>query len=328
VTRRSAKRRILLALVLSATACSPQASDVPIGTGSCTTCQHHDAGTPSTGKDAGTIDAGSPDGGLDSGPDGGTSDAGFDGGSLDSGLPLTGDICPSTVVTFSGVVYDLCVQQTTGAMAPLDGVQVATLEPYSATVTSDGGQYTICMPSGVPTTLVFTSPSYLTLYMPEIVMTPSSIPAGELGRISLPCLQGVEDYVHELPTLDPALPLVYSQIDSITDQQPCGGLNDAGVSAAAGWVFTDSLADGGVGDGGSWPIGYLDPSNDLEAVSATFSSGEAVVYNIDPGAGYVSVQASSTALGSRCQSLNPVFGIDGRIYVAPNAVSIYPWIVP
>jgi hypothetical protein len=237
-------------------------------------------------------------------------------------------VCPSSVVSFSGFVFDLCQQQELGAKVPIDGVQVATLQPYSATLTSDGGLYTICIPAGVPTTLVFTAPSYLTLYLPELILSTSSLPSA-LGHIALPCLQGLEDYAHELPALNPAQPMIFAQIDSLAPTQPpCGGFNDAGISALAGWTFTDSLAEGGAGEGGPWPVGYLDTSNDLQPVSATFSTGEAIIYDIDPGALYVSVQASNASLDALCAPLNVDLGVDGRVYVAPNAVSVYPWIIP
>ncbi len=326
------------AVLLAQAACSG-GSTIPIGNGSCTTCQHHDGGASDAGKQGGSKDGG-PDGGAadagapDAGPDGGPTDAGSDGGGIDSGLPLIGDVCPANSIPFSGEVLDLCATEAMGTDIPLDGVQVATLAPYSAVMTDDGGTYTLCLPPGVPTTMVFSDPDYVTLYMPEVIVTQGSVPIGtSIGRVRLPCAAGIQGYASELPGLNPALPLVYAQIDSVSNVPPCGGKTDGG-SPFAGWVFLASLADdGGIGDGGIvngglWPVGYLDSSDDLQAVSSTFSTGEGVIFNIDAAADYIVVEASNRSLDKVCPSLDAALGFDGRIHVASNSVSVYPWIVP
>jgi hypothetical protein len=319
---------LAVALIAALAACS--GTNVPIGSGSCSTCERHDAGPVDAGKQA-LSDAG-PDGGLDAGPFDAGPDSGVDGGPVDSGAPLTGQVCPPSSISFSGKVLDLCATETIGSDVPLDGVQVATLEPYSATETADGGKYTVCMPPGVPATLVFSAPDYVTLYMPEMILTQALGTFGQgsaVGNIRLPCPSGIQAYATEIPTLNPALPLLYVQIDSISNLAPCGGKPDAGPSPFSGWVVTASVADdGGLDDGGAWPIGYLDTSDDLQSVASSFATGEAVIYDIDPSADYLSVQATSATLSGTCGTFDPNFGFDGRIHVAPNAVSVYPWIVP
>ena len=319
-------------MVLVLTGCS--GSNIPVSSG-CTTCGHKDGGTPDAGRggsDAGA-DAG-PDGGPgDAGADGGVSDAGVDGGALDAGLPLTGQVCPTGALTFSGEVIDLCQTEAVGSDVPIDGVQVATLQPYGATVSADGGRYALCIPPGVPTTMVFSAAQYVTLFMPEIILTPGGLPLGnDIGRIRLPCTSALQTYASELPNLDTRLPMVYVQIDSASNQPPCGTKDagtDAGPSPFSGWTITAELADdGGLADGGAWPIGYFDASDDLQSVTSTFLPGQALVYNIDPGADYIVVEASNARLSAICTPLNADLGVDGRIHVAPNSVSVYPWIVP
>src|SRR5208282_3499867 len=98
----------------------------------------------------------------------GLPDSGGDAGAPDSG-PL--QICPAGSLQFPGLALDLCQSETFGALVPLDGVAVSTLQPYSDTVSSDGGAYVACIPNGVPTTLVYSLEGYVTTYNAEIVET-------------------------------------------------------------------------------------------------------------------------------------------------------------
>lgn len=320
------KKCLVPALTLLATGCLAQ-SNTPIGSDSCPACRGHaDAGSggrPDAGpRDAGPADAGPPDAGLPA--DAGTFDAGpFDAGPVDGG-PLTGEVCPAGAIFFPGKISDLCETVSEGTVVPLDGVQVSTLQPYSATVSRDGGQYVACLPPNQPTTLRYTLPGYETSYGPELLFA-TPLPTGNIEiQTSMACSAAVQNYSREVPQFDLNLGAVFVAMVSVSTLPPCKD-PDAGL---AGWSYTATLVDGGVGDGGPWPTAYFDPTWTLQAVSSTFSTGQALVYNIDPSVEYVAIQASNPQLDSQCQPLNSFIGFTGRGYVAPNAFDFYPWIVP
>jgi hypothetical protein len=117
---------------------------------------------------------------------------------------------------------------------------------------------------------------------------------------------------------------VYSAMLSVTMAPPCDD-PDAGF---AGWTFEATLPDGGLGPGGPWPAGYFDNSGDLQLVASTFDVGRALMYNVDPSVGYVSVQASNPAIPTGCEQIDvDIIGFTGRVFVASGAFSFYPWVV-
>ncbi len=315
-----------MALTVAVAGCFGPPNSTPVGSGTCDTCKAHpDAGTPAR-PDAGSPDAGFPDAGPpDAGPpDAGAADGGqADAGPPDSGLPTT--VCPMGAIPFPGKVEDLCQSEAMGTLIPLDGVQVSTLAPYSTTVSSDGGQYVACIPPNVPTTLVYQAAGYETSYTAEIeVATPP--PSGNIELLtSMVCTAGVQNYFQEVPAFNSNLNAVYVAMVAVSgDSAPCDD-SDAGL---AGWSFTATLVDGGIGDGGPWPTAYIDTTWTLEAVGATFSTGQALIYNIDPGVEYVAIHGTNPQIGSECPPLNTALGFTGIGYVAPGAFDFFPWIIP
>ena len=320
----SVKKCLVPALMMLAPGCVTQANDTPIGSDTCPTCKGHaDAGRPDAGaRDADPADAGATDAGLPA--DAGTFDAGtFDAGPVDGG-PLTGEVCPAEAILFPGKVQDLCESLSEGTLVPLDGVQISTLQPYSATVSSDGGQYMACLPPNQPTTLRYSLAGYETSYAAELQIATPLVTGNIEILTSMVCSSAVQNYFREVPQFDINLGTAYVVMISASDTPPCND-PDAGL---AGWSFTATLVDGGVGDGGPWPTAYFDATWTLQAVSSTFSTGQALVYNIDPSVEYVAIQASNPQLESQCQPLNSFVGFTGRGYVAPNSFDFYPWIVP
>ena len=308
--------------------------DTPIGTGSCTTCKSHaDAGNGSRADagppDAGPADGGVPDAGLrDAGPDGGgrLNDAGLpDAGAVDGG-PLTGQVCPSGSITFGGRTYDQCQKWSDGTDVPIDGVQIATLEPYSATVSADGGYYTACMPQGQPATLQFAKSGYVTSYLAEMNMaTPLPFGAANIGMASILCSSAETNFATEIPGFNSSDGIVFSEVLSISNAPPCGG-EDGGL---AGWIFVASPADdGGTADAGVWEAVYIDPSGTLQAIGSTLDDGQAIILNIDPSVEYVNVSGSKAADGIDCENLNVAVNLTGRVYVAPHSISVIPWVIP
>jgi hypothetical protein len=332
----------LTALLAVAVACS---SGPNIQVQGCADCKPGDGGKTDAGEktpDAGPPDAGPRDAGApDSGPDaGGSADAGLDAG-FDAGLPLTGTVCPAqidggpVIVMFSGQVTDLCADQALHALVPLPGVQVATLAPFSATLTDANGNYSICVPQSslLPDggfandyafTLVFTLPTYVTTYEGEFTEIPGYPPLPPLvGAMELACESALHDYAAEDPTFNLDAAAVFSPMISASNLPPCEP--DAGF---IGWSFLATLPDGGAGPGGPWPTAYFDDSGDLQVVGSTFDIGRAFMYNIDPSAGYVSVHASNPDIPNGCNQIDQVVGFTGRIFVSSGAVSFYPWVMP
>jgi hypothetical protein len=309
-----------LALAIATAGCFGEPNTTPVGPGSCSSCKAKpDAGSsahPDAGPaDAGGFDAGVPDAGP---PDAGTSDAGPE----DAGPPV--EECPKGSISFPGLVQDLCQSESLGTLVALDGVAVSTLSPYSATVSSDGGYYVACLPPNQPTTLVYRLAGYETSYSAEIDVD-AQLATGQTEILtSMVCTAAVKNYFQEIPQFDTSLGTVYIAMVAISPSAPCDDA-DAGYS---GWTFTATLVDGGIGDGGPWPIAYFDSSWTLESVGATFGTGQAMIYNIDPGIEYVAVQGTNPQLASQCPSFNAVLGFTGRGYVAPNSFDYYPWIIP
>lgn len=327
MTVRSMTRGALLAMAFAVTACFGPPDDNPGSGSTCGSCKplpdggnggrpdagHFDAGTSDAGRaDAGARDAGSADAGQ--------ANSGEDGGEPDSGsLPA----CPAGSVTFPGKVLDLCESIATGDDVPLDGVEVSTLQPYSQTVTSDGGLYVACVPSGVPTTLVYRLAGYVTSYDAEVLETTPLPPVIKLPT-ALGCSAGIKNYFQEFPQFNPNLAMVYVAMASASSLPPCYD-PDAGLS---GWSFTATLPDGGIGDGGPWPAVYFDLTGTLQAVSSTFKGGEAMIFNIDPSVEYVAVQGTNPQLDKLCPTVDGALGFTGRAYVAGGAIDFYPWLMP
>ena len=284
-----------------------------------------DAGRMDAGPaDAGSPDAGPPDAGVDAGPDAGP-DAG-----ADAGLPLTGNVCPGgpdggNNVLFFGQVSDLCADQSERVNVPLPGVQVATLEPYSAALTDSNGNYAICVQLNVPFTLAFSLANYVTTYEAEFTVQPGYPPLPPLvGNMEMVCSGAFTTYAEGDPLMDVKKAAVYSAMISVTMAPPCDD-PDAGF---AGWSFQATLPDGGIGPGGPWPSGYFDDSGDLQLVSSTFDDGRAFMYNIDPSVGYVSVEATDPAIPTGCEEIDvDIIGFTGRVFVASGSFSFYPWVV-
>jgi hypothetical protein len=315
------KLSALLAAALALSACFGPPNSNPGDGNTCASCKP----LPDGGNrpDAGRFDAGTPDAGR---TDAGPADAGQpDAGEEDAGEPDSGSLpaCPAGSVTFPGKVLDLCESIATGDDVPLDGVLVSTLQPYSQTVTSDGGLYVACIPNGVPTTLVYTRPGYVTSYDAEVVET-TPLPSNVKIPTSLACTAGIANYFKELTAFNPNLGMVYIAMASASNQAPCEP-PDAGLS---GWTFTATLPDGGTGDGGPWPAAYFDSTGTLQSVPATLAGGEAMIFNIDPGVGYVTVQGTNPVIGSQCPTVDAALGFTGRVYVAGGAIDFYPWLMP
>jgi hypothetical protein len=313
----------LTALLVGTVGCSGS-PNIPIE--GCPRCKAGDAGRPTGKPDAGT-DGGAFDAGVDAGIDGGPFDAGGDAGSsdagFDAGLPLTGNVCPTGSLIVGGETTDACAGQSLHAYVPLAGVQVATLQPYSATLSDSNGKYSICVPPIGPFTLVFTMPTYVTAYEAEFVSS-SLLPAAFLFEVQMLCESALHTYVLQEPLFNANEASVASELLSVSGTSPCYTA-DAGYS---GWSFQATLPDGGAGPGGPWPTDYIDASGDLQSVATSAGDGEALMYNIDPSVGYVSVTASNSALQSACPPLDADVGFTGRLYVAPSSLSFYPWLVP
>ncbi len=327
----------LTALLLTAVACS-SGPNIPVQ--GCPACKLGDAGKPDAGEkapDAGRVDAGPPDAGLpdagppDSGvPDAGVPDSGPDAGATDAGLPLTGTVCPGGVdggnEIFSGQVSDLCADQSQHTIIPLQGVQVATLSPYSATLTDANGNYALCIPPNNPVTIVFSLTGYVTTYIAEYNFnsTIGSLPS-IAGEMQLTCSSALQAYAEEDPNVNLNEAAIYSAVVAALPYTPPCDSDDAGFT---GWTFQATLPDGGAGPGGPWPTGYFDDSGDLQLVSSSFANGRVLMYNVDPSVSYASVTATNASLGSQCAALDTVIGFTGRVYVAPGAFSFFPWAVP
>jgi hypothetical protein len=296
-----------------------------------------DAGKPEdAGKsDAGVkhTDAGVADAGADAGADGGPADSGppdaGDAG-FDAGVPLTGNVCPAGSTPLEGFTLDLCASNSLGSPVPLPDVQVATLQPYGATLSDSNGDYTICVPPDAPVTLVFTIPGYVTMYEAEIAVSSSiasvleSVPL--LGEMDMVCETAVQNYGHEVLLFNANEAAVYSVVFSAS-ASPGPTTCDPADGGYSGWSLQATMVDGGAGPGGPWPTAYFDDSGNLESVAVSFSNGHVFMYNIDPAVGYVSVTGSNPALQGECQLLNPLL-LTGRVYVAPGSISFSPWVMP
>jgi hypothetical protein len=208
---------------------------------------------------------------------------------------------------------------------PIDGVQIATLAPYSATISADGGYYTACLPPGEPATLQFSMPGYVTAYLAELNLT-MELPFGanNVGMASMLCSSAEQNFATEVTGFDSDDAIVFSELLSISNIPPCGGV-DGGL---AGWIFAAAPADGGMYDAGSWEVAYIDASGTLESIGSTLDDGEAVMFNIDPSVQYVTVTASKAAVGNLCPTLNAAAHLTGRVYVAPHSFSVIPWVMP
>jgi hypothetical protein len=307
---------LLLAAALVSAACFGAPNSNPGGGNTCASCKPLVDGGSGNRPDAGRFDAGTPDAGP--------ADAGIaDSGEADAGEPDSGTLpaCPAGSVTFPGRVRDLCESFATGADVPLDGVEVSTLQPYSQTVTSDGGLFVACIPNGMPATLVYRLAGYVTSYNAEVLET-TPLPAAL--KISLACNAGLNNYFQQLPQFNPKLGMVYIAMASASDQPPCYD-PDAGLS---GWTFTATLPDGGLGDGGPWPTAYFDDTETLQSVSATFAGGKAMIFNIDPSVEYVVVQGTNPRIGNQCPTVDAALGFTGLAYVAGGAIDLSPWLMP
>jgi hypothetical protein len=308
---------LVLVLMLAAAGCPATPSGTPVD--GCPGCKGRaDAGPRGVGApgDAGASDAGPDAGPTDAGPDAGAIDA----GQPDSG-PLTGQVCPAGSVLFSGSIEDLCQTQIAGQQVPLDGVQIATLPPYSATMSSDGGLYVACLPPGEPVTLQFTKPSYVPGYLAEVALT-APLPVPVPFPFPLFCNALLGSYFQEVPSLNTKLGAVYILVLGAAGDHPCG------LTDYSGWSFTATLVDGGLGDGGPWPTGYIDPSETLELAPTTFWNGQAMAFNIDPAAQYVAVHGGNPDAGTDCLPINAELGFTGRSYVAAGAFSLDLWVLP
>ena len=312
----------VLAVAFAATACFGPPNSNPGEGDTCASCRPLGDGGARARPDAGPFDGGPPDAGPeDAGlPDSGLSSVDDDAGAPDGG-PLP--VCPAGSLEFPGLILDLCESETSGTLVPLDGVEVSTLQPYSDTVSSDGGLYVACIPNGVPTTLVYNRPGYITTYNAEVFETAPFPPEVKLPT-SLVCAPAIANYSRELPQFNPKLAAVYVAMESFSNGPPCVNL-DAGLS---GWTFTATLPDGGLGDGGPWPAAYVDPTGTLQLVASTFPNGEAMIFNIDPGVQYVTVQGLNAQVGNECANTSSALGFTGRTYVAAGAIDFYPWLIP
>ncbi|MHB8417294.1 MAG: hypothetical protein ACYDCL_04405 [Myxococcales bacterium] len=316
--------------MLSASCFAPQ-RDIPVP--GCAKCRP--AGSGSSGS-AGSTGAGSSSGGAT----GGGSSGGSSGGTLadagpDGGIPLTGEVCPDGSVTFpaqtsiSGpaTLYDFCASVELQGPVPLAGAQVATLPPWGATITAADGTYSICVQPNTPTTLVYSKPSYLTTYGPQLLLQPATITYGPQGDAYLVCQSEVTNYEQDAPLYDPSLATVITDYHSLSGQAPCGGhstLSDGGMVAnAAGWTFAPITTDGG--DAGGLTA-YFDDTYTLQLAPATFDIGIALTINLDPGLGFVSMTGSKPGV-TDCQApLLP--GFTGLVQVASGVFSYYLYVVP
>lgn len=236
-----------------------------------------------------------------------------------NGMPdaATG-LCPSGSVQLAGTVLDGCATHSEGTNVPLPGVQVSTLQSYSSTVSDSRGQFVACLPPGQPTTLQFSLATYVTTYLAEVSLTASPPPGNEL-LFEMLCNSLVKNYAAEEPTFTPSKASVFVSLNtgSSTGIQQCA--SDAGEGNTTwpkgeleGWSFSAAGA-----------TSYLDESGNLQAVAASFDTGEAVVYNIDPSAQYVRLAGVNPALDVQFPLANSALGLTGRIYVAgePSATS-------
>jgi sugar lactone lactonase YvrE len=187
--------------------------------------------------------------------------------------------------------------------------------------------YVACLPSGQPTTLQFMMPGYVTTYLAEFSLTASPPTVDEVVFMMF-CSSSFTNFATQIPNLNTSLATVFGLVNPGLGSGVAGC--DGGFAAGQldGWTFSVSLVDGGAGSGGPWPVGYLDPSGDLQAIDATFDTGQAVAYNVDPGAQYVAIHGVNPALGVQLPSANSAFGLTGRVYVSAGAFSYDPWIVP
>ena len=191
-------------------------------------------------------------------------------------------------------------------------------------MSADGGFYVACLPPGVPTTLQYTMAGYETGYLAEFELTAPIPGKSNIGEAWMLCSSAVKNYGTEDPQFNTGLPFVYALVLSLQGLPPCGG-PDGGL---AGWALSASPADGGDDDGGYWPAAYLDPSGTIQSVGSTLPNGEGFVYDIDPSVGFVTVSASKPSVANECLPLDPDVGLTGRVHVAANTFSFFPWLVP
>ena len=223
----------------------------------------------------------------------------------------------------NGITTDGCAGASFHAQVPLPGVQVATLQPYSAAISDANGLYSICIQPNTPTTLVFTLPSYVTAYEAEFEDT-GLVPASFSLEAQMLCDGALRAFALQEPSFDTGDPTVVSEVLSVSLSAPC----DSPTTGYSGWTFQATLLDGGVGPGGPWPTDYIDPSGDLLSVASSTSYGDGIIFDVDPNLEWVTVTATNPALATDCPTLDPEVGFTGRLYVAPGAVSFYPWLVP
>ncbi|HUB09348.1 MAG TPA: hypothetical protein VMB50_20255 [Myxococcales bacterium] len=342
------RRRSLSAAVLLFASCFAPQQDVPVQT--CAKCpEGTSGGGRSSGASTGGSAAGSSTGGVGSssgGTAGGSSSSGGNasggstggttGGPADAG-PLTGTVCPDGSVPFGGFIQDLCQSLAVHGKVPLGGVQVATLPPWGANVSSPDGGYSICLQPDTRTTLLYSKSGYIDAYSAQVEVNAGTPINGVEGTIAMVCNSAIAAYEAQtslVPPFDPGKAAVYVLWAPLELTSPCGGEEDGGdaglVSDQAGWTFQAFLADGGLPPDGGWPVGYFDYSGALQSSGQTFASGQALIYDIDPSAGYIMIQATKPGYTALCPLLDTsgVGGFTGLVSVEPNAFSFFPYAVP
>jgi hypothetical protein len=226
--------------------------------------------------------------------------------------------CPNGSDPFAAQTIDFVectavVNANISAIAP-NGVPFAGV---AATSDATTGAFAICLPANNAFTTEVTASQYPTTYLAELDGL-SNIGVGQIPLIG----QDEEAIITEL------VPGGYVATDGliiikISATGPCDPFQ-------AGWSVSLALPDGGSYPDGGYRVVYLgdSPVPDPTATS-TSTLGLAFIYNIDLTLSSFAVPVLQSPPGSEaCPSLNAQLGFTGRAFLAANAGSLFPVLLP
>jgi len=188
--------------------------------------------------------------------------------------------------------------------------------PLASATSGANGTFYLCSPEGNAVTIEAIAGGYPTTYIAEVD------PIFVQGIVQVPLIS--TDTINTVTPLFPGRP--YDQALGTLIVKTNTGNNCK--QANAGWTVTLSFPDGGSLPDGGYEFVYGDATGIPDPTVTETESGFVYFYNIDPTLGDFFRISYENADAGFCQPQNDTVGITGRVYVAGNAMSFFPILLP
>jgi hypothetical protein len=239
----------------------------------------------------------------------------------DGGFDTTETLCPQISiaplaascdggVSFSSQLVDVfsCTAIAGAAIEALDANGVPF--PGVAATTLGNGAFAICPPADSPFTVQMVAAGYPTSYFAELtsgslgyLAQVGLLSTGELGAVGGTFPGGLQSGTATV-------------VARVAGSGVCNG-------ELAGWSLEVSLPDGGAEPDGGCQIVYLGSSYlPANGATATQKGGYGVVYDIDPTASNFLTLGATNPDAGVCPVENAAKGLTGRVFVAPNSLTL------